>query len=81
VGRDLWRWSSPIPVAHCRGSEQGGNKQSGGCSLLTPAPPHCGRERGGNGRENYKLNIRTALLITLIILIIGKINQNIQNRY
>jgi len=47
-----------------------------------PRPPTKGREKGGKGREIYKLNIKTALLITLIILvilIIRKINQNVQN--
>jgi len=28
-----------------------------------------GRETGGEGRETYKLNIKTALVIKLIILI------------
>ena len=51
--------------------EQGGNKQSGRCSLLTPAlPPGEGKKEEW---ETYKLDIKTALLITLIILIIRKI--------
>ena len=43
-----------------------------------------GRETGGEGRETYKLNIKTALVIKLIILImliIWEIKQNIQNWY
>jgi len=48
-----------------------------------PSPPP-GREKGGKGRETYKLNIETALPITLIILlilIITEVRQNTQNRY
>lgn len=27
----------------------------GGCSLLTPRPPHFGKGTGGKGRETYKM--------------------------
>jgi len=37
---------------------------------MNPRPPTRGREKGGKGREIYKLGTKTALLITLIILII-----------
>jgi len=47
----------------------------GRCSLLTPTR---GGEKAGKGRETYKLNIKTALLI---ILIMREIRQNIQNQY
>jgi len=43
-----------------------------------------GVEKGGKGRETYKLNIKTALLITLIMLIklmVREIKQNVENRY
>jgi len=49
---------------------------------INPHPPSGGREKGSKGREAFKLNIKTALLITLIIqitLIIREIIQNIQN--
>jgi len=36
---------------------------------INPCPPTRGREKGGKGTETYRLNIKTALLITLIILI------------
>jgi len=36
---------------------------------INPHPPNRGKETRGKGRETYKLNIKTALLITLIILI------------
>ena len=65
----------------CHSLEQGGNEKSGRCSLLTPALSTRGREKGGKGRETYKLSVRTALLIILIILIIREIRQNIQNQY
>jgi len=51
---------------------------------INPHPPTRGREKGEKGREAYKLNIKTALpvtLIILIILIIRKIILNIQNQY
>jgi len=48
-------------------------------SSINPGPPTRGREKGGEGREAYKLNIKTALLIILIILTIRQIKQNIQN--
>ena len=49
-------------------------------SLLTPSlPPEEGKkEKKG---ASYKLNIKTALLITLIILIIREIMQYIKNLY
>jgi len=47
----------------------------GRCSLSTPALPIRGREKGGKGRETYKLEIKTALLL------IREIMQNIQNQY
>jgi len=37
---------------------------------INPCSPARGREKGGNRRETYKLNIKTVLLKTLIILII-----------
>jgi len=46
---------------------------------INPCPPTTGREKRGRGRETYKLSIKTALLIILIILIIREIKQNIQN--
>jgi len=52
---------------NCHHLEQGGNKLSGRCSLLTPAAPPAKNGKGGKGRETYKLNIKTALLVTLII--------------
>jgi len=64
----------------CHRLEQGSNKLSGRCSLLTPH----GKGKGGKGRKTYNLNIKTALLITLIIpiiLTIREIKQNIQNQY
>jgi len=51
---------------------------------IKPHPPIRGREKAGKGRETYKLNIKTALIITLTILItltIREIKQNIQTRY
>jgi len=47
--------------------EQGRNERSGRCSVLTPALPTRGREKGGKGREIYRLGIKTSLLITLLI--------------
>jgi len=48
---------------------------------INPHPPTAGREKGGKGRETYKLDIKTALLITLVILILRmrQIRQNIHN--
>ena len=46
-----------------------------------PRPPTRGRNKGGKGRETYKWNIKTALLITGIILKIKGIKQNRQNQY
>jgi len=46
---------------------------------VNPHLPTRGREKGRKGRETYKLNIKTTLLIILIIL--REIKQNIQNRY
>jgi len=49
---------------------------------INSRPPTTGREKGGRGRETYKLNIKTALLITivlLLIIIIIEIKQNTQN--
>jgi len=60
----------------CHRLEQGGDKPSGRHSLLSATLPTRGKEKGGKGRETFKLNIKTALLTTLIILII---RQNIQN--
>jgi len=37
---------------------------------VNPCLPTRGRDKGGKGRETYKWNIKTTLLITLIILII-----------
>jgi len=57
-------------VCHCL--EQGGDKQSGRCSLLTcTLPPEEGKkeEKG----ERLKLNIKIALLRTLRILKIREI--------
>jgi len=65
----------------CQHLEQGSSKLSGRCSLLTPSLPTLGREKGGKGRETYKLNIETALLIMLIILRTRAIKQNTQNQY
>jgi len=50
---------------------------------VNPHPPTRGREKGGKGRETYKLNIKTALLITLkiLIILIRQTRQNIQNQY
>jgi len=48
---------------------------------IKPRPLHQGKEKGGKGRETYKLEIKTALLIILIILIIREIRQNIQTLY
>jgi len=64
--------------ASSHGLEQGGHKQ---WQMLpvNPCPPTRGREKGGKGRETYKLYIKTALLITLII--IRGIKQNRQNQY
>jgi len=47
--------------------------------LSNPHPPTRGREKGGTRRQTYKWDIKTALLITLIILRIREIRQNIQN--
>jgi len=50
---------------------------------FNPRSSTTGREKGGKESETYKLNTKTALLITLIILIvpiIRQIKQNIQNR-
>jgi len=35
---------------------------------VNPRPPTRGREKGGKGRDAYKMNIKPALLIKLIIL-------------
>jgi len=34
---------------------------------VNPRPPHQGREKGGKGRETYKFDIKTALLIILLV--------------
>jgi len=44
---------------------------------VNPCPPNRGREKGGKGRETYKLEMKTALLV---ILMIREIKQNIQNQ-
>jgi len=49
---------------------------------IKPHLPTTGREKGEKGRETYKINIKIALiiiLIKLIILILREIKQNIQN--
>jgi len=45
---------------------------------INPHPPTRGRDKGGRGREIYKSEMKTALLISLII---RERRQNIQNRY
>ena len=45
---------------------------------VNPRPPHQGREKGGKGRETYKFDIKTALLI---ILIIKEMKHSIPNGY
>jgi len=44
---------------------------------VNPRPPTRGREKGGKGRETYRLGMTTALSIIIII----EIMQNIQNQY
>jgi len=70
-------------LSHCHHLKQGGNKQSGRWSLLTPAlPPEEGKKEEKGERGTYKMNTKIALLITLIILlilIIRQMKQNIQN--
>jgi len=44
---------------------------------VKPHPPTTGREKGGKGRETYKLDIKTALLKILI----REIRQDLQNQY
>jgi len=46
---------------------------------VNPRLPTAGREKGRKGRETYKLNIKTALLMTLIILITLTIIEMKQN--
>ena len=77
-----WQWlhQYPLTTLHvqfslCHHLKQGSNQLSGRCFLLTSALPITGREKGGKGRETYKLNIKTSLLIILIILIIREIKQ------
>jgi len=51
---------------------------------IKPCPPTRGRQKGGKERKIYKSNIKTASLVTLLILlliIIREIKQNIQNQY
>jgi len=64
-----------VQFSLCHHLKQGSNQLSGRCFLLTSALPITGREKGGKGRETYKLNIKTSLLIILIILIIREIKQ------
>jgi len=75
VGRTEYFKLNDQSVCHCL--EQGDDKQSSRCSLLAPAlPPREGKkeEKG----ETYKLDIKPALLI---LLIIREIRQNIQNQH
>jgi len=71
--------SQTIVLSGCHHLEQDGNKQNGRRSLLTPALPTRGREKGRKGRETYKLSIKTTLLITLIIVIILLLREIKQN--
>jgi len=78
--------TDPFPISSvklCHLLEQCCDEQSGRCSLLTPALlTTTGRKKGGKGGETYKLNIKTALLTTLIMLIIviiKEIRQTSQN--
>jgi len=60
----------------CHHLEQGSSKQKWQTLSVNPRPPTRGRGKGGKGRETYKLEIKTTLLI-----ILREIIQNITNQY
>ena len=49
-------------------------------ALCPPLLTTVGGEGGEQGREAYKLDIKTALLITLIMLVIREMKRNTQGR-